>query len=100
MKHLMNEGKQSINITICGRSYNLIIDPVHEENIRLAAKMVNERVEEFKKRFEKSDEQDFLSMTALDFTVKMLELKNKGDDSILLASVEEQVRLLESELRQ
>ncbi|MGE4586960.1 MAG: cell division protein ZapA [Mangrovibacterium sp.] len=84
----------SINININGRIYPLRIDRKQEEKCRKAAKMINDIVLEYKKTYAHQDAQDFLAMTAFQFVLKNLEMKEKADDSPVL----EELKLLDEQL--
>jgi len=86
--------KLSINININGRIYPLKIDRKEEEKIRKAAKMINDIVLEYKKKYVNQDAQDFLAMTAFQFVLKNLEMEEKSDESPIV----EEVRLLDEQL--
>ena len=62
----------SINININGRIYPLKIDRRQEEKYRKAAKMINDIVLEYKKKYVNQDSQDFLAMTAFQLVLKNL----------------------------
>ncbi len=94
----MQDGKLSINVHICGRNFALKIDPVHEERVRQAAKTVNEKVRDFREKFQDNDDQDFLSMAALGATIELLEAKESKDESHLMATVNEQIVRIDQEL--
>lgn len=59
----------NINVIIADRPYRLKVKPEEEENVRLAAKNVNEKVKEFQNTYEAKDKQDYLAMAALLFAV-------------------------------
>jgi len=84
----------SINININGRIYPLKIDRRQEEKYRKAAKMINDIVLEYKKKYVNQDAQDFLAMTAFQFVLKNLEIEEKADETPLL----EELRLLDEQL--
>jgi len=86
--------KLSINININGRIYPLKIDRKDEERIRKAAKMINDIVLEYKKKYVNQDAQDFLAMTAFQFVLKNLELNEQSDESPIV----EEIRLLDEQL--
>lgn len=86
--------KLSINININGRVYPLRIDRNEEERIRKAAKMINDIVLEYKKKYVNQDAQDFLAMTAFQFVLKNLELEEQSDESPMV----EQVRRMDEQL--
>ncbi len=88
--------KLSINININGRIYPLKIDRNEEEEarIRKAAKMINDIILEYKKKYVNQDSQDFLAMTAFQFVLKNLEMQNEADESPIV----EEIRLLDEQL--
>ena len=66
------EDKLSIRVNIADRYYPLKIDRVDEEKIRRAAKMINEKVLQYKQRYTDKDTQDFLAMAALQYVIKVI----------------------------
>ncbi len=84
----------SINININGRIYPLKIDRRQEEKYRKAAKMINDIVLEYKKKYVNQDSQDFLAMTAFQFVLKNLEMEEEADESPFL----EELKLLDEQL--
>lgn len=71
------EDKLSIRVNVADRYYPLKIDRSDEEKIRKAAKMINDKVIQYKQRYTDKDLQDFLAMAALQFVIKLLESENK-----------------------
>ncbi|MCW0481755.1 cell division protein ZapA [Gaoshiqia sediminis] len=84
----------SINININGRIYPLRIDRKQEEKCRKAAKMINDIVLEYKKKYANQDAQDFLAMTAFQFVLKNLEMEQLADESPII----EELKLLDEHL--
>lgn len=84
----------SINININGRIYPLKIDRRQEEKYRKAAKMINDIVLEYKKKYVNQDSQDFLAMTAFQFVLKNLEMEEEADESPVL----DELKLLDEQL--
>ena len=80
----MEDNKLTINLNIVDRSYPLKIDRIEEENIRKAAKLINDRVFQYKQKYADKDNQDFLSMTTLQVVVKMNELEKNSNVSTVL----------------
>jgi cell division protein ZapA len=60
----------------------LVVDD--EEKIRKAAKMINDKVSQYKAKYADKDIQDFLAMAGLQFVIRLLEVEDKSDDSQLL----------------
>jgi len=69
----MENEKLSIRINLADRYYPLKIDTKDEEKIRKAAKLINEKILQYKQRYANKDTQDFLAMAALQFVIKYLE---------------------------
>lgn len=75
---------QKIHITIADRSYPFSIDLKDEEIMRLAAKKISERLDNYKSRYSITDNQDALAITVLQFVVQLLrEKKNDVSGSVL-----------------
>jgi len=70
---------QSIKIIIAGREYPFKIEKEeHEERIRKAGRIIEDRLYEYQQRFSDRDMQDFLALEALRFAVKTIELEAKA----------------------
>ena len=78
------EDKLSIKVNLVDRYYPLKIEGKDEERIRKAAKLINERVLQYKQRYTDKDTQDFLAMAALQFVIKNLEFEELGNDQTFL----------------
>ncbi len=70
-------GEISIKVTIADRIYPLKIAIEEEENIRRAAKLINDRIKEFSDNYSVKDKQDLLSMCALQFASQALKVEKK-----------------------
>ena len=69
---------QTINVKIAERFYPLKIDKEEdEERIRKAARLIDDRLFQYKQRYSDKDIQDFLAIAALQFAVKTIELEAK-----------------------
>ena len=80
----MEEEKQRIKITIAERQYPLTIHPSEEEGMRIAVGKIREMVEFYKSKFKDRDVQDALSMSVLQFAVKLVKLEqNKELDNLV-----------------
>ena len=88
--------KLSIRVNVADRFYPLKIDRIQEEVIRKAAKMINEKVLQYKQRYKDKDTQDFLAMASLQYVIKVIEAENKTDVSPFL----EEIEAMEQELRE
>ena len=83
------EDKLSIKVNVADRYYPLKIDRREEEKIRKAAKLINEKVLQYKKRYLDKDVQDFLAMAALQYVTKVIEVEEKNDLVPLLDGIRE-----------
>ena len=75
----MSDNNFRINIKIDGRNYPLSIDRKDEERYRKAAKVVNETINEFRKRFQNNDQQDIMAMTAFQSALNYTKLEDRQD---------------------
>lgn len=75
----------NINVVIADRPYPLKIKRSEEENIRLAARDINEKVKQFQQSYAAKDKQDYLAMCTMMYAVDNLNYKQKniGHDSNL-----------------
>jgi cell division protein ZapA len=90
---MMNE-KLSIRVNIADRYYPLKIERKDEEKIRKAAKLINEKVLQYKQKYTDKDIQDFLAMAALQFVIRFLD----SDDEEVMNPVIEEIRALSSSI--
>jgi len=88
--------KLSIKVNVADRYYPLKIDSKDEEKIRKAAKLINERILQYKQRYSDKDIQDFLAMAALQYVIKVIEFEEKPDESPVL----EELKILNEELNE
>ena len=84
----------AIKVQIAERFYPLKIDRQDEEKIRKAAKLINDRLLQYKQKYTDKDPQDFLAMAALQFVIQLLDCESKQN----LVSLEEDLRSLSEEL--
>ena len=94
------DDKLSIQVNIADRYYPLKIDREEEERIRKAAKLINERVLQYKQRYADKDVHDFLAMTALQLVTRMVELEEKQDMQPLVESIKEMNEELEEYIKE
>ncbi|HKL72439.1 MAG TPA: cell division protein ZapA, partial [Marinilabiliaceae bacterium] len=81
------DNKLSINVKVAERSYPLRVDREDEERIRQAAKLINDKILQYKQKYSDKDVQDFLAMAALQYVIKALELENNQDISPVIDAV-------------
>jgi len=90
------EDKLTIRVNVADRYYPLKIGREDEEKIRRAAKLINERILQYKQKYTDKDVQDFLAMAALQYVVKVIDCDQKTD----MAPILEEVRKLNHELEE
>jgi len=81
--------KLSININIDGRIYPLTINREDEEKYRKAAKILNDIILQYKKKYANNDSKDFLAMTAFQFVLKNIEMEEQADASPFIEEIKE-----------
>ena len=88
------EEKLPIKVQIAERFYPLKIERKDEEKIRKAAKLINDKLLQYKQRYTDKNAQDFLAMAALQFVIQLLDCESKQN----LVSLEEDLKALNEEL--
>ena len=73
------DDKLSIRVNVAERFYPLKINRADEEKIRKAARLINEKVLQYKQRYTDKDLQDFLAMAALQFVIRLIESEENND---------------------
>ena len=86
--------KLPIKVQIAERYYPLKIERRDEEKIRKAAKLISDKLLQYKQRYTDKDSQDFLAMAALQFVIQLLDCESKQN----LVSLEEDLKALNEEL--
>ncbi|MDX9781933.1 MAG: cell division protein ZapA [Bacteroidales bacterium] len=86
---------QSIQISIADRYYPLKIALQDEEKIRAAVKIINEKVDLYRKRFTSRDIQDALSITLLQFVIRLIEAEQKEESSHIVEEIQNISNLLD-----
>lgn len=75
------DDKLSIRVNVADRYYPLKVERENEEKIRKAARMINDKVLQYKQRYSDKDVQDFLAMASLQYVIKLNEEEErKGND--------------------
>jgi cell division protein ZapA len=92
----MSGEQLSIKVQIAERFYPLKIKRTDEEKIRKAAKLINDKVLQYKQRYADKDTQDFVAMAALQFVINLLDCEQQQN----VVSLEEELVDLSSELDQ
>ena len=71
------EEQLSIKVQIAERFYPLKINRQDEEKIRKAARLINDKVLQYKQRYTDKDAQDFIAMAALQFVINLLDCEQQ-----------------------
>jgi cell division protein ZapA len=90
------EDKLSIKVNVADRYYPLKIERRDEEKIRKAARLINEKVLQYKQRYLDKDAQDFLAMAALQFVTRIIEM----EDKLNVSPLEQKLQDLNEELEE
>ena len=93
------DDKLSIKVNVADRYYPLKIERRDEEKIRKAARLINEKVIQYKQRYLDKDAQDFLAMAALQFVTRIIEMEEKFDVSPLEQKLQDLNEELEEYLK-
>jgi len=92
------DDKLSIRVNIADRYYPLKVERENEEKIRKAARMINDKVLQYKQRYTDKDVQDFLAMAALQYVIKLTEEEEKLEDDYLPDTIEELINKIDTVL--
>jgi len=90
----MTEDMLSIKVQIAERFYPLKIKRQDEEKIRKAARLINDKVLQYKQRYTDKDTQDFMAMAALQFVISLIDCEQQQN----VVSLEGELESLSSEL--
>jgi len=94
------DDKLSIRVNVADRYYPLKVERENEEKIRKAARMINEKVLQYKQRYTDKDVQDFLAMAALQYVIKLTEQEEKIDDDYIPGALKDLINKIDSVLDQ
>ncbi len=92
------DDKLSIRVNVADRYYPLKVERQDEEKIRRAARLINEKVLQYKQRYTDKDVQDFLAMAALQFVIKLSEEEEKLSNDYLPDALKELTQKIDSVL--
>jgi len=92
----MKDEMLSIKVQIAARFYPMKIQQQDEEKIRKAARLINDKVLQYKQRYTDKDTQDFMAMAALQFVINLLDCEQQQN----VVSLEKELIDLNSELDQ
>jgi cell division protein ZapA len=90
----MTENMLSIKVQIAERFYPLKIKRQDEEKIRQAARLINDKVLQYKQRYTDKDTQDFMAMATLQFVISLIDCEQQQN----VVSLEKELGILTSEL--
>jgi cell division protein ZapA (FtsZ GTPase activity inhibitor) len=83
------DDKLSIRVNVADRYYPLKVEREDEEKIRRAARMINEKVLQYKQRYTDKDVQDFLAMAALQYVIRLIDEEEKLSNDYLPDAIKE-----------
>ncbi len=92
------DDKLSIRVNVADRYYPLKVERENEEKIRKAARMINEKVLQYKQRYSDKDVQDFLAMAALQYVIKLTEEEEKLENDYIPDTIRELIQKIDSAL--
>jgi cell division protein ZapA (FtsZ GTPase activity inhibitor) len=92
------DDKLSIRVNVADRYYPLKVEREDEEKIRKAARLINEKVLQYKQRYTDKDVQDFLAMAALQYVIKLIEEEEKVSSDYLPGALKELTQKIEAVL--
>ena len=92
------DDKLSIRVNVADRYYPLKDERDDEEKIRRAARMINEKVLQYKQRYTDKDVQDFLAMAALQFVIKLTDEEEKLSNDYVPDALKELTQKIETVL--
>lgn len=72
------DDKLSIRVNVADRYYPLKVNREDEEVIRKAARIINEKVLQYKQKYTDKDTQDFLAMASLQFVNQLISLQQES----------------------
>jgi cell division protein ZapA len=87
--------KLSIRVNVADRFYPLKVEREDEERIRKAARMINEKVQQYKLKYADKDVQDFLAMAALQYVIKLTEEEEKLEKDYLPGALRELIQKID-----
>jgi cell division protein ZapA (FtsZ GTPase activity inhibitor) len=93
------DDKLSIRVNVADRYYPLKVERDDEEKIRRAARMINEKVLQYKQRYTDKDVQDFLAMAALQFVIKLADEEEQLSNDYLPDALKELTQKIETVLQ-
>ncbi len=83
------EDKLSIKLSIAGVPYPLRINREEEERYRKAAKLIDQKLLQYKQLYKDSSEKDFLAMVSLHFATNYLLIEESADQTLVNNKLDE-----------
>jgi len=90
------DDKLTIRLNIGEKYYPMRINRDDEELIRKAAKIINDKLTQYRKKYAQGELVDLLAMTALQYTKDFLERENKEN----LSTVNDELKIVNVELEE
>ena len=78
------DDKITIEVSVVGRVYPILIEPIEEEKIKKAAQLINEKVAHYQQHYAGKDMQDCLAMAALGFVIKLIEADGRQNNAEII----------------
>jgi cell division protein ZapA (FtsZ GTPase activity inhibitor) len=94
------DDKLSIKVNVADRYYPLKVERENEEKIRKAARMINEKVLQYKQRYSDKDVQDFLAMASLQYVIKLTEEEEKQRNDQFPDAIKELIKKIDTVLEE
>ncbi len=94
------DDKLSIRVNVADRYYPLKVDRENEEKIRKAARMINEKVLQYKQRYSDKDVQDFLAMASLQYVIKLTDEEEKSNNDQFPEALQELIGKIDAVLQE
>jgi cell division protein ZapA (FtsZ GTPase activity inhibitor) len=94
------DDKLSIRVNVADRYYPLKVERENEEKIRKAARMINEKVLQYKQRYSDKDVQDFLAMASLQYVIKLNEEEERKGNDHFPDTIKELIRKIDQVLEE
>lgn len=94
------DDKLSIRVNVADRYYPLKVERENEEKIRKAARMINEKILQYKQRYADKDVQDFLAMASLQYVIKLTEEEEKLNDGQVPETIKELIGKIDAVLEE
>ncbi|MGB8492691.1 MAG: cell division protein ZapA [Bacteroidales bacterium] len=94
------DDKLSIRVNVADRYYPLKVERENEEKIRKAARMINEKILQYKQRYADKDVQDFLAMASLQYVIKLTEEEEKLNDDQIPETIKELIGKIDAVLEE